>query len=159
MIRNSIKETKRILKDPAHPEFPRRMTVFLMRCDKPKELFSVISKEKFVQVWPRIRGYWIKRMRRSDSRDWWETIYEQLTSAHQSRSARIEGGPSAFLRRLGALVKEARIESGLSQRQLALRIGMRQPDISRIEEGKQNITLFTLARLCKVLGIRSLEVS
>ncbi len=97
----------------------------------------------------------MKRARRSDSRDWWETIYEQLASAPPPRSVRIKGDSPAFLRELGTLVKEARIASGLSQRQLALRVGMRQPDISKIEEGRQNITLFTLARLCKVLGIRN----
>lgn len=154
----SLKETERILKDPAHLKFPQRMTVLLTRCDKPKELFSMISKEEFVQVWPRIRGYWIKRMRRSDARDWWETIYEQLAQADQPGSVRIEGSSPAFLRRLGLLVKEARMESGLSQNQLALRVGMRQPDISRIEEGKKNITLFTLTRLCKVLGIRRVDI-
>ena len=155
----SLKKLKRILEDPAHPEFPRRMTALLTRCDKPKELFSIISKGKFVRVWPRIRAYWIKRMRRSNSRDWWETIYEQLAQADRPGSVRMEGSSPAFLRRVGALVKEARMKSGLSQKQLALRVGMRQPDISRIEEGMKNITLFTLTRLCKVLGIRRIDFS
>jgi transcriptional regulator with XRE-family HTH domain len=44
-------------------------------------------------------------------------------------------------------ISDARIQKGLSQKQLALRIGMKKPDISRIEEGKKNITLFTLIRL------------
>jgi len=35
---------------------------------------------------------------------------------------------------------------------------MKQPDISRIEEGKKNITLFTLIRLCKVPGIRKINI-
>lgn len=154
----SLEETRRILKDPTHPKFPQRMTVLLTRCSKPRELFSVISKERFVQTWPRIRAYWIKRVRRSDSRDWWETLYEQLVGRDLHRPARVGGGPAAFLRGLGAHIKEARIERGLSQRQLALRVGIKQPDISRVEEGKKNMTLFTLVRLCKVLGIRSVNI-
>jgi len=55
-------------------------------------------------------------------------------------------------------IRDARIQKGLSQKQLALRIGMKQPDISRIEEGKKNITLFTLTRLCKVLGIEEIDI-
>ena len=53
-------------------------------------------------------------------------------------------------------IRDARIQRGLSQKQLALRIGMKQPDISKIEEGKKNITLFTLNRLCRVLGIEKM---
>ena len=154
----SLKETRRILKDPGHPKFPQRMAVLLTRCSKPKELFSVVSKERFVQNWPSIREHWIKRARRSESRDWWQTIYEQLVEGDPRRSARIEGGPPNFLRSLGTRLREARIEKGLSQRQLALQVGIKQPDISRMEEGKKNMTLFTLVRLCKVLGIRSVDI-
>ncbi|MBI1952920.1 MAG: helix-turn-helix transcriptional regulator [Candidatus Omnitrophica bacterium] len=71
----------------------------------------------------------------------------------------VRGETPDFFRRLGATVKEARFEKGLSQRQLALRVGMRQPDISRIEEGKKNVTLFTLTRLCRVLGIKKIEIA
>lgn len=157
----ALAQTRQILKDPAHPKFPQRMAVLLTRCSKPAELFSVISKENFVEAWPRVRAYWLRRARRSDSRDWWETLYEQLIagqSPRPERAGRLESGPPAFLRILGAHIKEARIEKGLSQRQLALRVGIRQPDISRIEEGKKNVTLFTLVRLCKVLGIRRVEI-
>lgn len=50
------------------------------------------------------------------------------------------------------------LEKGLNQHQVALSVGMRQPDISKIEEGKINITLNTLMRLCKVLGIKQIDV-
>lgn len=154
----ALKETRRILKDPAHPKFPQRMTVLLTRCSRPKELFRVIPRERFVQAWPRVREYWIKRQRRSDSRDWWETLYEQLMAGESPQPARVEGTPPAFLQDLGAHLKEARMERGLSQKQLGLRVGLKQPDISRIEEGKKNITLFTLVRLCRTLGIRTLAL-
>lgn len=152
-----LRQTRQILRNPAHPKFPERMTVLLARCSKPRELFSVISKERFVQTWPGIRAYWIKRARRSDSPDGWETLYEQLVGRASHRLARIEGAPAAFLRGLGARIQEARIRQGLSQRQLALRVGLQQPDISRIKEGKRNVTLFTLVRLCKELGIRNVD--
>ena len=156
---SALEETRRILKNPEHPQFPRRMTVLLTRCSRPKELFSILSRERFVRSWPKIREYWIKRARRSDSRDWWETLYEQMAAGQPRRLGPAAGGdPPAFLRALGDRVKEARIERGLSQRQLALQAGIRQPDISRVEEGKKNITLFTLVRLCKALEIRHLEV-
>jgi transcriptional regulator with XRE-family HTH domain len=47
----------------------------------------------------------------------------------------------------------------MTQKDLALKTGMRQPDISRIEEGKKNITLKVLNRLCEVLDIRRIDLS
>jgi len=154
----ALKETKVILKDPGHPRFNERAVTLLSRCDKPEELFSIIPRGKFVEVWPQIRTYWIKRIRRSDFRDWWETIYEQILEKHQQRPGKAKGGTPAAFRTIGMEIRDARIQKGLSQKQLALRIGMKQPDISRIEEGKKNITLFTLTRLCKVLGIGKIDI-
>jgi DNA-binding Xre family transcriptional regulator len=158
MKEKALKETKEILKDPDHHRFAERAVTLLSRCDKPEELFSVIPMTKFVEIWPKIRTYWIKRIRRSDFRDWWETIYEQILEKHQRRQRKAKGEPPAAFRTIGTEIRDARIRKGLSQKQLALRIGMKQPDISRIEEGKKNITLFTLTRLCKVLGIKKIDM-
>jgi len=35
---------------------------------------------------------------------------------------------------------------------------MKQPDISRAEEGKKNVTLYTLVRLCQILEIKTIEI-
>lgn len=154
----ALKETKGILKDPLHPRFAERVVTLLSRCDKPEELFSVIPRRKFVEVWPVIRTYWLKHIRRSDFRDWWETIYEQILETDQQRQKKATGGTPVTFRTIGLKIRRARIQKGLSQKQLALRIGMKQPDISRIEEGKKNITLFTLTRLCRVLGIEKIDM-
>lgn len=154
----ALKETKGILKDPGNPKFNERVVTLLSRCDKPGELFSIIPKKKFVEIWPGIRTYWIKRIRRSDFRDWWETIYEQILEKYQHRQKKAKGGAPVSFRNIGKEIRDARIQKGLNQKQLAFRIGMKQPDISRIEEGKKNITLFTLIRLCKVLGIEKIDV-
>jgi transcriptional regulator with XRE-family HTH domain len=56
------------------------------------------------------------------------------------------------------MIKESRIKKGLSQKELALRLGMKQPDVCSIEKGKKNITLETLTLLCKALDIRKIEL-
>lgn len=43
---------------------------------------------------------------------------------------------------------------GLSQRALADMLGMRQPQVARLESGEVNPTMETLTRLSKVLGLR-----
>ncbi|MFH0940358.1 MAG: helix-turn-helix transcriptional regulator [Candidatus Omnitrophota bacterium] len=60
--------------------------------------------------------------------------------------------------KIGRVVKETRIRKGLSQKGLAAVAGMKQPDISRIEEGSKNVTLKTLFFLCKVLDIKTVDL-
>jgi len=60
-------------------------------------------------------------------------------------------------RNLGMLILEKRMEIGLSQRELASRIGTSQNRIYLIENGEANPTLDTLQRLADVLGF-ALEI-
>ena len=152
--RGSLRETEKILKNPRHPRFSAKMVTFLSRCDKPRELYTVLPKKKFIESWPKIRSYWMKIDRRSTFRDWWQTIYEELLGESRKKRQRVIGKTPAFFSKLGIQVRQARIRKGLSQEQLALTIGMKQPDVSKIEEGKNNMTLNTLMRLCKILGIK-----
>lgn len=49
-------------------------------------------------------------------------------------------------------LREERIRSGLTQQQLADRMGTKKAYISRVETGKQNLNLNTLFRLFECLG-------
>lgn len=49
-------------------------------------------------------------------------------------------------------LKQARIESNLSQQKLSDLTGVPQPEISRFESGDANPTLATLAKLTDALG-------
>ena len=52
----------------------------------------------------------------------------------------------------GRNVGAARARSGLKQSDVAARTGMTQQYLSRIEAGKQNVTLGTMAALAEVMG-------
>lgn len=154
----ALKETENILRNPKHPKFIIRMVTFLSRCDQPKELFSLISKKEFIENWPRIRSYWLKFARQSDFRDWWETVYEQLLESYGVKRKKPEGKSSGLFLKIGMKIREARVNKGWTQNELAFKVGMKQPDISKIEEGKKNITLETLATLCKALEIKNIDL-
>ena len=154
----ALREAEKILKKPEHPEFSRRLVRFLSRCQKPRELFSFITKEKFVEVWPQVRRYWVKAARESDFRDWWQTIYEWIAAEHGVQKRMPKGRAPALFLRVGMMIRDARIRKGMSQSELALRAGMKQPDISKIEEGKKNITIGTLSRLCGILGLKKIAL-
>lgn len=61
-------------------------------------------------------------------------------------------------RELGRLIRELRTRAGLSQHELALRLGTTQPGVSRLESGAVTIRLDTLARVAAALD-RHLVVS
>lgn len=61
-----------------------------------------------------------------------------------------EAGYAAF--RIGALLRQAREQSGLTQEALARRLGTQKSAISRIENHAGDIRLSTLERYAEALG-------
>ena len=55
--------------------------------------------------------------------------------------------------RFGRAVKAARVEKGLSQEELAMRIDADQAYVSRIEAGRMNVTLETADQIAKALEV------
>jgi len=70
--------------------------------------------------------------------------------AHDS-SATAPAHESSATPRIGSLVRDARRHRGLTQQQLADRLGTSQSAVARIEQGGQNLTLELLGRLSAAL--------
>jgi len=155
----ALKETKRILRNPGHPKFLARMTALLSRCGHPKEIFTIFPKKLFIKFWPSVRSYWLRLEKKSEFRDWWQTVYEQILRKGQNKETKPKGGPSAMFLEIGRMLRNERIKNNLSQKELAIKTGMKQPDISLIEEGKKNITLGTLARIARSMGIERININ
>src|SRR3954462_2826921 len=62
------------------------------------------------------------------------------------------------MRRIGPRVRDARRHRGLTQLQLAERLGTSQSAVARIEQGGQNLTLKLLRRLLAALGSALISV-
>ncbi len=60
--------------------------------------------------------------------------------------------------KIGALLKQARVASGLTQEEIADKLHTKKSAISRIENHAEDIRLSTLEKFASVLG-RKLEVS
>jgi UDP-N-acetylglucosamine 1-carboxyvinyltransferase len=67
-------------------------------------------------------------------------------------------GSAASAARVGALVRDARRHRGLTQLQLAERLGTSQSAVARIEQGGQNLTLELLGRLSEALESELISV-
>lgn len=65
-------------------------------------------------------------------------------------------GYKAF--KIGTLLRQARVESGLTQAEMAKRMNTQKSAISRIENHAEDIQLSTLEKFAAVLG-RKIEVS
>ncbi|MFV8233985.1 helix-turn-helix domain-containing protein [Mycolicibacterium fortuitum] len=59
----------------------------------------------------------------------------------------------ARLTTVGARIRAARQDREVTQTALAKAIGMQRPDLSKIESGRQNVTLSTLYRIADHLGV------
>ena len=55
--------------------------------------------------------------------------------------------------KIGYRIKSKRIEKGMSQDEMALRLGVDRTYLANVEIGKQNMSFIAYIRICKVLGI------
>ncbi len=60
--------------------------------------------------------------------------------------------------KIGVILRQAREEAGLTQEELADRVGTQKTAISRMENHAEDIKLSTIQKVAKALG-RSLEIS
>lgn len=60
--------------------------------------------------------------------------------------------------RLGARLRELRLEAGLTQADLARRTGIHRPNIARVEAGRHTPSLETLSRLAGAIGVPTTRV-
>lgn len=56
---------------------------------------------------------------------------------------------------VGEAIKKARLAQNLTQEELGERVGVQRAQISRLEKGKSVITLPTMSRVFRALGIKS----
>src|SRR4051794_34036955 len=80
-----------------------------------------------------------------------EINYETVTLTDAPADANTPAQESSAMQRIGTLVRDARRHRGLTQQQLAERLGTSQSAIARIEQGGQNLTLELLGRLSTAL--------
>lgn len=151
----ALAETEKALSDPTHPQFAKRAITLLSRCDDPGELFAIFSKDIFIGQWESVRREWKKTGASSDHLAWWDAIHQSIVSP-DGNAPRDTG--SRHLRHVGSQIRAARRERGWTQAELARRAGLGQKEISEIENGKSNITLLTLIKLARILGVKKVDL-
>ena len=134
----NISEVKRILQDPDNKEFVVLASLLLARKNNPREVFKeYLDPLLFCRNWQRIKG----RMRK----DKWS----RQRIVFREKKGEVKG---VICEKAGKMIRDIRKEKGLSQKALADKLGVSQQLISRIENGKENISLITLANILRALG-------
>ncbi|MBX2892878.1 MAG: helix-turn-helix transcriptional regulator [Saprospiraceae bacterium] len=82
------------------------------------------------------------------------TLEEHLSRRYGERgtAARETLHANAFAEYVGVIVQEYREQNGLTQQELAERLGVKKSYLSRIENGKADIRLSTLAKVLGSIG-------
>ncbi|HWY90627.1 MAG TPA: helix-turn-helix transcriptional regulator [Solirubrobacteraceae bacterium] len=89
---------------------------------------------------------------------WIETLREQIDHYEKLRDGRITSREITSLHELPTALIEARIAAGLTQRQLAVRIGVAEQQIQRWEaNGYSGVNLDRLQSIADALGVRMRE--
>lgn len=157
------KEVKAILKTPKDKDFSRFAALLLARNNQPQKVFKeYLDPLLFCQYWQAI-----KRQMRNDKWSepriiFWQAIYEQLKEKYEKNGLvfKKENLPakSSLCEEIGKKIIAIRHEQNLSQKELAEKIGISQQLVSRIEKGRENVSLSTLTNLARALG-KKIEIN
>ncbi len=82
-----------------------------------------------------------------------DTSDDVLAQQLRDPAFRAEWERTAVSRAVATRLVQYRAEHGVTQTELARRLGMKQPAVARLETGEHNPSLDTLARLSAALGI------
>jgi DNA-binding XRE family transcriptional regulator len=148
-------KAKKILKKSRTEDFFAMAALLLSRKNEPDEVFkSYLDPLVFCRYWSAI-----KRKMRQDK--WgegriifWDAIYEKLIDKYRKKGVVFRQKPPArepFCEAIGRKIAAIRREQGLSQKDMAKKMGISQQLISRVEKGGGNISLLTLTNLAAAL--------
>ena len=145
--RLSDAKVKKILHDEGNPRFYIYAEKLFSRVSDPEAAFSYIPKEAFYRHWPIIKQR-IDRDAWSRGRaDVWQKMYDQT-------AARLNVHGSALSERMGLArqIKDIRLQLGYTQAEMAKKLGVIQQFISKLETGRENLTVDTLKKIADVFG-------
>jgi len=151
-------QVKAVLSDIEEKKFVPYAALLLSRNNSAKEVFSeFISKENFFVGWNRIKKQMRKNAWNEPRIEYWQAIYDTLKEEkpelNKLKTSQFKESVFSISREIGSKIKLLREHSGLTQRDLAKKLGISQQIISRIEGGKQNVSVETLSSICVALGV------
>jgi len=154
--RISQKEVKRILRDTENPRFVIYAEKMLSRVSNPATVFSLIGKVDFCKKWPAIKKRMVKNKWAHSKAIFWQTAYDRLLERFQQEGVKIRKIQARAVplprAQLARQIRDIRKKLGYTQTDFAKKLGVIQQYISKIETGRENVSIDTLKRIAKALG-------
>jgi UDP-N-acetylglucosamine 1-carboxyvinyltransferase len=143
--RLSETRVKNILKDEKNPRFYIYAEKLFSRISDTQTAFSYVPKEVFFRHWPDIKQRIDKDTWKKGKAEFWQKTYEQI-------AAHLEVHGSALSERMSIAqqIKAIRLQLGYTQEEMAKRLGVIQQFVSKLETGRENLTIDTLKRIADV---------
>lgn len=150
------------LKKPGTEGFFTMAALLLSRKNIPNDVFkNYLDPLVFCKYWFAIKRK-MRQDRWSDPRIiFWQAIYEKLADKYRKKGVGFRKEISVkepLCASTGKKVAGIRREQGLSQKEIAKKIGVSQQLISRIEKGGENISLGTLTNIARALN-KAIEIN
>lgn len=147
-----------ILKNEKHTKFDIYAEKLLSRISDPIRVFNIIDEKTFCKKWPYIK----KRMRKDqwlkDKIMFWQTIYERVYERLKEKGIKIREPEELKILpvrvKLAQQIKDIRTKLGYTQKDIAKKLGVIQQYISKIETGRENVSVDTLKRIADVFNKR-----
>lgn len=157
----TAQRAQKILKDPQDRHFLILAALLLSRKNAPKEVFKgYLRPLLFLRHWNRIKRQMRKDRWNNPRIEFWQAVYERLKERYQEKgiSFKREVKPARpqdeLCKKIADKIRVVRKEEGLTQGALAKKLKVSQQLISRVERGRENISLLTLKSIAEALGAR-----
>lgn len=158
-VRRSDGQIRQILKNTEHASFIYYASLLLARTNVPREVFGeYLEKEAFCVQWPRIKRRMRKNRWDQGRIQFWEAIYRHVKEDLKAKGVRLRRPasrrpvPGSLRLRIGKRIHEIRRAKKMTQKDIMRTTGLTQQHISKIEQGRENVSLDTLDRIQKCLG-------
>ena len=154
---------RKIMKDTGSKEFVPLAALLLSRNNDPKDVFRhYLGPLVFCKQWAAIK----RRMRKDKWSEprivFWQAVYENLSDKYHKKGIifreELPQAKEPLCYTTGKQISDIRREQGLSQKEMAKKIGISQQLISRVEKGRENVSVSTLANMARALNKR-IEIS
>ena len=149
--RLSENEVRKVLKDKNNPRFDIYAEKLFSRVNDPRVAFDIVNKITFCKKWPTIKKRMGKDRWLKNRVIFWQTIYEQVQQDLKMSGISIREPQQAKVPpervKLAQQIRNIRIKLGYTQKEIAKKLGVIQQYISRIESGRENVSVSSLKRI------------
>ena len=149
-------QVRGILRDEKNPRFYMYAEKLFSRVTDPSLAFDYINKKTFCRKWPNIKKRVQKDAWAQDKVETWQKIYETVFHELKSRGFHVRKPShlkvSSEISGIAQQIKEIRIQRGYTQEDMAKKLGVIQQYISKIETGRENISIESLKKFAEALN-------